>query len=525
MPHIATSSRAEVGRNARAACGRPTVLRRRGRSFVLGLCAVVSLSSAQVAGACTVSLDQANLVSSGNLGVALQQSPGQMFTAGVGGDLVGIEVAPLLDSTPPGVTIFLDLYRGSTFLGTVTRTTTGFPPGSGVAPAPLSAATLGPGSFDLTPLGVIVVPGDQLGFVIRHSMSGVCDLVSHSCIQGRSGRCEINGHCNPQIRVGVSGDTYAGGQATVNGSLDPGRDLAFKSLVCVPDVSTTTTTLPPDAADHYFFYKVRTTSGTPPFVKFGPVALADQFGSAGYDVVKPLQLGLPADKNGEGTADDVTHLEAYGVKPVAGTSAFATLHDVQIANQCNTLRLEVKSPFALLVPANKGIEVPVPAPDPTTSRVDHYLCYRAKAQTKRADGSALPKFPKGIQVVVADQFQTRRYDLKKITRLCNPVGKSGTPVFLAGPQRGMPFPIAAATIRRPDDHLVCYLAKLATKEIPQTGCGPTAPGAKGTPIAPSQPKHMERIGLFVNDQFGPERLDSVKEAELCIPSTKALLPP
>jgi hypothetical protein len=61
-----------------------------------------------------------------------------------------------------------------------------------------------------------------------------------------------------------------------------------------------------------------------------------------------------------------------------------------------------------------------------------------------------------MQAVVADQFQTRRYTLKRITKVCNPVDKSGTPILLAGPAKGSPNPITPAVIRHPLDHLVCY---------------------------------------------------------------------
>jgi hypothetical protein len=64
----------------------------------------------------------------------------------------------------------------------------------------------------------------------------------------------------------------------------------------------------------------------------------------------------------------------------------------------------------------------------------------------------------------------------------------------------------------------------ATKAIAQgMGCGPATPGDTGTTIVPAQPKHAPVTGLFVANQFGAERLDTVMvtvtEAELCIPSS------
>ena len=83
-----------------------------------------------------------------------------------------------------------------------------------------------------------------------------------------------------------------------------------------------------------------------------------------------------------------------------------------------------------------------------TSPVDHFVCYKAKTPKKRTfDGAAAPASPKGVPVEMADHFQTRRYDLKTISRVCLPVFKSGSPVEL---KTGTPKPIAPADIRHLD---------------------------------------------------------------------------
>ena len=71
--------------------------------------------------------------------------------------------------------------------------------------------------------------------------------------------------------------------------------------------------------------------------------------------------------------------------------------------------------------------------------------------------------------------------------------------------------ITPADVRHPEALLVCYKAKLATKQIPQLGCGPVDPKDKGTKIVPKQPGHTPRIGIFVANQLGALRLDSTKE--------------
>jgi len=279
--------------------------------------------------------------------------------------------------------------------------------------------------------------------------------------------------------------------------------------------------------DHFKLYKVRTTGGTPKFVKFGPITLADQFGSEQYNVLKLAALGLPADKNSEGVFDGVTHLAEYQVKAVEGTPKFAKISDVRVINQCNAVYVQVTKPASLLVPTAKDLALPPLPPDAMVHDLDHFLCYKARTQSKLSNGTPVAKLPKGMQVDVVDQFDgmtSRRYDLKRITKLCNPVDKSGAPVFLAGDNEGDPKAITPAVIDNPDDHLVCYKAVLSKKSITQNGCVPATPGDTGTEIVPEQTKHTKVLGAFLNNQFGPLQFDSNREVELCIPSLKIVTP-
>ncbi len=271
--------------------------------------------------------------------------------------------------------------------------------------------------------------------------------------------------------------------------------------------------------DHFVVYKTKISKGTAKVAPFGPLTLADVLGTADYDVKALVALALPADKNMGGVADPTTHLARYALKRRKGPTKFRKVSDVTITNQCGTLTLTAVKPESLLVPVREDSLSLPPVPDPTTSEVDHFLCYKAKAQKKRTNGTPVATFPKGVQVVAADHFQTRRYDLKKVTRLCVPVAKSGTPVVS---KTGVPVPITPATVRHAAGHLVCYQAKIAKKAIPQDGCGPVDPKNKGTKITPPPAKHQPQTGVLVNGQLGPATLDTKKELELCIPSTAAL---
>ena len=258
--------------------------------------------------------------------------------------------------------------------------------------------------------------------------------------------------------------------------------------------------------DPFVLYKVKGAKTAPKLAAFGPVTLTDALGAADYDVKKLPGLGIPADTNGEGRADPTTSLAHYALKRRKSAGKFPKIPNVAATSPCGPLTLTLVKPESLLAPVARQT-----APfDPLTAEVDHFLCYKAKAQTKLA---------KGTQVDVVDDFQTRRYDLKKPTRLCVPVTTAGTPAVLKG---GAAVPFTATTLRHAVGHLVCYQAKAASKTIAQTGCGATDPKSKGTKIVPKQPKHQKRLGIAVNGPLGPATLDTAKEVELCVPATVVL---
>ncbi|MBI5503171.1 MAG: hypothetical protein HY899_00105 [Deltaproteobacteria bacterium] len=274
--------------------------------------------------------------------------------------------------------------------------------------------------------------------------------------------------------------------------------------------------------DHFLTYQIKTSKNAARFAKFGPVVLDDAFGAVKYDILKPLTLDLPANKNDEGVIDDVTHLKEYQVKPRVTPSSVGEV--IEARNQCGVFTVALIKPLSVLVPTNKDFVAPPAAPDLTAIGLDHYLCYLAKHITSIQAGAG-----KGVQVDAVDQFQSRRYDLKKITKICLPVIKSEDPAdpskILAGPLAGTLKPVAAAAVHHSDEFLVCYQAKLARSTIVQRGCGCDVaidPTCSGTPLFPVQPRHTRKLGVFLNNQFGAEQIDTIKEREFCIPSRELL---
>jgi hypothetical protein len=212
------------------------------------------------------------------------------------------------------------------------------------------------------------------------------------------------------------------------------------------------------------------------------------------------------------------------VKPAKDSVKLAKQVDVAATTQCGGLTLTVTKPVAALVPTAASATAPVTAPSEATHELDHFLCYAAKAQKKRSDGTPVGGLAKGTQIDVADAIDpqtTRRYDVKKVAWLCDPVAKSGTPSILAGPAKGTPFPLTPASVRHAGSHLVCYTVAPAKKRVQQTGCGPTTPGDKGTKIVPPQTKPVPFVGRFVASQLGAGQVDGKKPALLCMPASLA----
>jgi hypothetical protein len=293
-------------------------------------------------------------------------------------------------------------------------------------------------------------PADQVALAgtVCRAATGVCD-VAETC-DGSSAACpadafQPDGTSCSDNNACTSGDSCAGG-------------------ICTGTVSC--------GQDHYLCYKIKQTS--PVSVTHG-VHLVDAFQDVTVDVLKLKTLCTPANKDGEGVFDDVTHEESYSIHLAPGTPHFTRRTNVQVDNQFGTTFVDATKPDTLFVPTNKALSTDPPPspPDENAISVDHYECYKVK------QSAGTPKFA-AIPVSVADQFTSpaKQLSLTKIRHLCNAVEKNGEPR------------------KNPDAHLLCYQAK----------------PAKG------QPKHVRQLGVQTNNQLGPIVLDTVKESELCVPS-------
>jgi hypothetical protein len=124
-----------------------------------------------------------------------------------------------------------------------------------------------------------------------------------------------------------------------------------KTQLCVPSQEIGQEP-PSPSLDHFELYKTKTTSGTPRFERI-LVDLADPSTNLDETVKlrKPVQFGVPTDKNSQGISNPLTHLTCYSV----WAPRFKT-QEVEVVNQFGgPFRLSVRKPDMLCVPSYKQV--------------------------------------------------------------------------------------------------------------------------------------------------------------------------
>jgi photosystem II stability/assembly factor-like uncharacterized protein len=230
--------------------------------------------------------------------------------------------------------------------------------------------------------------------------------------------------------------------------------------------------------DHFTCYKAGATRGSekfPGIANLPGVSLVDQFGSSTDAVKKPGFLCAPTNKLGEDPTAPThpEHLTGYQIKNLV-KPLFPT--NITVIDQFNPggIKVDAKKQSHLLVPTVKSLTGPTPVPMPGAFTVDHFQCYKVSITGKT------PKFEPVLNAVIEDQFGIMHVDVKKPQFLCNPVDKNGED------------PSAPTHV----SHLMCYQVKQVKTE----------------------PKFLKVVGVFVNNQFGPETLDVKKPSALCVPA-------
>jgi glucose/arabinose dehydrogenase len=272
--------------------------------------------------------------------------------------------------------------------------------------------------------------------------------------------------------------------------------------------------------DSFSFYATRRSQTAPRFQRFGPVTVNDRlFGDEGgdhFEIARPSQLGLPANRDGESVTDEQTALRSYRLRSKNGRR-FVPREGVVVSNVCGTLAVDVLKPTHLLLPASFAIDQAAVSAT-TASDLDHYLCYRVKQRRRLSDGTLASSTVRDAQVDSSDAFEDRRFDLRRPSRLCVPIAKSGTPTWTTGPQTGEAKPIEPSEILNAERGLLCFATRRSRTRIEQFGCNAARAEDLGELIEPRQAQHQGRIGIQVNDQFGSQEINTVKETAFCLPT-------
>jgi hypothetical protein len=288
------------------------------------------------------------------------------------------------------------------------------------------------------------------------------------------------------VDPGASGTLVEDGNCSGDGSVT----ITFGAPVPSPGA----TPPQPGALNHFQCYDVHNTSTAP----IGTVTVIDEFRPAsGFALLTldlPKRLCNPADKlvcvgganiNANCTVDsecpssacgdptaptDPDHLVGYKVR--GRTPAFSPQTGLTATDQFATLTFAVVKPDFLLVPSAKTITPATPVPGSYVPAIDHYTCYRMVNVRHRESN-----------VSVVDEFGTLPLDLKRPLHYCVPTSKNGSTIIDAA------------------SHLTCYQVHRR----------------RGSNFHPP-------FAVAIDNQFGPDSLNSFRPTELCLPSQAGNVP-
>jgi hypothetical protein len=213
----------------------------------------------------------------------------------------------------------------------------------------------------------------------------------------------------------LNGVADSAGNATIDLPI-PAQTVPGPHLVTIGTDGTALTAdctvfVTPFEIDHFSVYQA---AGPTPPASFQTVTLSDQFNDEVVSLGALELFMVPADKNGEGLSDPISHLAC---NPILDGNPDNP--EVTVTNQFGEARLAVGAPRELCVPTENLL-----TPGPVG--IDHFKCYEVSGE------------PVDAVATLVDQFQEWGGLALDPFLLCNPVDKNGE------------------GIQNFDDHLVCY---------------------------------------------------------------------
>lgn len=343
-------------------------------------------------------------------------------------------------------------------------------------------------TVDVTPPNLVVTAPVEGAVVCQ----GAPFAAAFTCSDGQT---SVEG-CGEGIANGQTLDTTTAGPKQT-------RILAW-DLAGNTTEKTIAWTVAPCASDIDAFrcYQAKPAAGAPKFAPITGVRVNGAFDDVLVNLTKPAQLCLPADTSADGLVDAETHLEAYAAKLQKGQPKPTAHAGISVLSQAGAMVVDTAKLAQVLVPT---AEDPVSSPSLSVNEVDRFLCYGAKL----AKGQ--PKLAKNLELTVADGFiaPPKRVTLKKLLRLCTPVGVGGGPT--KHDARLLCFQVAQ-TKGRCAEASPLNAGGGCKKE---TDCG----GTKGaTTLCVPQAKFAKRTGRNVANDIDAGVLDLTKEDVLCLPA-------
>jgi hypothetical protein len=169
--------------------------------------------------------------------------------------------------------------------------------------------------------------------------------------------------------------------------------------------------------------------------------------------------------------DPATHLASFKLRSADGASS-PSLTD-EYVESIGPIYVDTFQPDRFLEPAAVDESAPVTAPDDGAHALDRYKCHRVKP-TKGSPAY----FPRQLKLRAESSLDSRIYDFKRPSRLCNPVSVDGGPV------------------KNPAGRLFCYQARRSRDE----------------------PRHSARVGVYVSSELLSTRVDTREVVEICAPA-------
>lgn len=145
----------------------------------------------------------------------------------------------------------------------------------------------------------------------------------------------------------------------------------------------------------------------------------------------------------------------------------------ELVQSIGPLYVDTVQPDHFLEPAAVDESAPVTAPNDGAHALDRYKCHRVKA-SKHSPAY----FPRQLKLRANSSLDSRIYDFKRPSRLCNPVSVDGGPV------------------KNPAGRLLCYQARRSRTE----------------------PRHSALLGVYVASELLSTRVDTREVVEICAPA-------